>query len=135
MAHECIIDFRKFKHSANVTVDDVAKRLIDYSFHAPTMSWPVPGTLMIEPTESESKKEIDRFCSALISIREEIRQAEQDKSQNAILKSAPHNSERCFAGKMAFPLLQTKSLLSFALAPREKILASGFPDRKCLWGH
>ena len=109
VAHECIIDFRKFKHSANITVDDVAKRLIDYSFHAPTMSWPVPGTLMIEPTESESKKEIDRFCSALISIREEIRQAEQDKSQNTILKSAPHNLKDALQEKWPFPYSKQKA--------------------------
>ena len=81
VAHECIIDLRKFKNSVNITVDDVAKRLIDYSFHSPTMSWPVPGTLMIEPTESESKEELDRFCSAMISIRKEIKETEERKKQ------------------------------------------------------
>ncbi len=103
VAHECVIDLRKFKHSADITADDVAKRLIDYSFHAPTMSWPVPGTLMIEPTESESKKEMDRFCSALISIREEIRRAERDKSQRALLKSAPHNLKDAVREEWPFP--------------------------------
>lgn len=93
VAHECIIDVRSFKASAHITVEDVAKRLMDYGFHAPTMSWPVPGTLMIEPTESESLKEIDRFCESLISIREEIREIEQGKAnkEKNILKNAPHS--------------------------------------------
>lgn len=109
VAHECIIDLRKFKNSANITVDDVAKRLIDYSFHAPTMSWPVPGTLMIEPTESESKKEIDRFCSALISIKEEITQAEKDKTQVKLFKSAPHNLEDAMKEEWSFPYSKQKA--------------------------
>ena len=69
VAHECILDLRQFK---SVTVEDVAKRLMDYGFHAPTISWPVPGTMMVEPTESESKEELDRFCDALIGIHAEI---------------------------------------------------------------
>ncbi len=92
VAHECIVDFRKFKNTAGITIDDIAKRLIDYSFHAPTMSWPVPGTLMIEPTESESKKEIDKFCSALISIKKEIEETEKNP-KFSILKNAPHTLE------------------------------------------
>ncbi len=76
MAHECIIDVRPFQKSAGITVEDIAKRLIDCGFHPPTMSWPVAGTLMIEPTESETKAEIDRFCDALLAIREEIRAIE-----------------------------------------------------------
>jgi glycine dehydrogenase len=72
VAHECIVDPRPLEDACGVTVDDIAKRLIDYGFHAPTMSFPVPGTLMIEPTESESKAEIDRFCDAMIAIRQEI---------------------------------------------------------------
>ena len=76
VAHECIIDLRQIKEATGVTVDDVAKRLIDFGFHAPTMSFPVSGTLMIEPTESESKSELDRFCEAMIAIREEIRAIE-----------------------------------------------------------
>ena len=103
VAHECIIDLRKFKNSANITVDDVAKRLIDYSFHAPTMSWPVPGTLMIEPTESESKEELDRFCSAMISIREEIKEVEDKKSKGELIKSAPHTLEDATAERWPFP--------------------------------
>lgn len=95
VAHECIIDLREFKLSAGVSVDDVAKRLIDYGFHAPTMSWPVAGTLMIEPTESESLKELDYFCEALISIREEIREIENKKysTEDNVLINAPHSIE------------------------------------------
>ena len=95
VAHECIIDLRPFKKSAGVDVDDVAKRLMDYGFHAPTMSFPVPGTLMIEPTESESKEELDRFCEAMIQIREEIREVEQGLSgrERNLLKNAPHTAE------------------------------------------
>ena len=92
VAHECIIDLRPLKSSAGVSVEDVAKRLIDYGFHAPTMSFPVAGTLMIEPTESESKIEIDRFCDAMVAIREEIRSIEQGRAprDNNMLKNAPH---------------------------------------------
>lgn len=95
VAHECIIDTRPLAASAGVTVDDVAKRLIDCGFHAPTMSWPVAGTLMIEPTESETKAEIDRFCEAMLAIREEARDIEEgrmDKANNP-LKNAPHTVE------------------------------------------
>jgi glycine dehydrogenase len=95
VAHECIVDLRQFKKSAGIEVEDVAKRLMDYGFHAPTMSWPVPGTLMIEPTESESRAELDRFCDAMISIFGEIRAietGEADKEDNA-LKRAPHTAQ------------------------------------------
>ena len=95
VAHECILDVRPFKDSAEVEVEDIAKRLIDYGFHAPTMSWPVAGTLMIEPTESESRAELDRFCDAMISIRKEISDIETgalDKNDN-MLKNAPHTAE------------------------------------------
>ncbi len=91
-AHEFIVDLRPFKKSAEIEAEDVAKRLIDYGFHAPTMSFPVPGTIMIEPTESEDKAELDRFCDALLSIREEIKAVEEgqsDKKDNP-LKYAPH---------------------------------------------
>ena len=92
VAHECIVDPRAFKASCGVTVDDIAKRLIDYGFHAPTMSFPVPGTLMIEPTESESKAEIDRFCDAMIAIRREIAEIEAGrcKADASPLRHAPH---------------------------------------------
>lgn len=92
VAHECILDLREFKKNADIEVDDIAKRLIDYGFHPPTVSWPVAGTVMVEPTESESKAELDRFCDAMIAIREEIRAIENgnvDRTNN-LLKNAPH---------------------------------------------
>lgn len=95
VAHECIIDLREWKSRAGIEVEDIAKRLMDYSFHAPTMSWPVAGTLMIEPTESESLSEIDRFCDAMISIHGELVAVEEgrmDKDDNP-LKNAPHTAE------------------------------------------
>jgi glycine dehydrogenase len=92
VAHEFILDVRPFKDSAGVSVDDFAKRLMDYGFHAPTMSWPVAGTLMVEPTESESKAELDRFCDAMISIREEVRAIETGAAdhEDNVLHNAPH---------------------------------------------
>jgi glycine dehydrogenase len=94
VAHECILDLRPLKDSSDVSVDDVAKRLMDYGFHAPTMSFPVAGTLMVEPTESESKAELDRFIDAMISIREEIRAIEDGRMNRADnpLKHAPHTA-------------------------------------------
>jgi glycine dehydrogenase len=94
VAHECILDLRPLKEKSGIAVEDVAKRLMDYGFHAPTMSFPVPGTLMVEPTESESKAELDRFCEAMIAIREEIRAVEEgrlDREDNP-LKNAPHTA-------------------------------------------
>ncbi len=95
VAHECIIDTRAFRSTAGVSVEDIAKRLIDYGFHAPTVSFPVPGTMMIEPTESESKEEIDRFAEALIAIRGEIREIEVGEADqgNNLLSHAPHTAE------------------------------------------
>lgn len=95
VAHECIIDLKGMKKLAGIEVDDVAKRLIDYGFHAPTVSWPVPGTMMIEPTESESKDELDRFCDAMIAIKHEIDEIAKGKypRDNNVLKHAPHTAE------------------------------------------
>lgn len=95
VAHELIFDMRSFKHSANIEVEDIAKRLMDYGYHAPTVSFPVAGTLMVEPTESESKYEMDKFCSALLSIREEIREIEEGKADKVdnVFKNAPHTIE------------------------------------------
>lgn len=94
-AHEFIVDLRPFKNTAGIEAEDVAKRLMDYGFHAPTMSFPVPGTIMIEPTESEDKAELDRFCDALLSIRQEIRDLEEGKADKANnpLKHAPHTQQ------------------------------------------
>jgi glycine dehydrogenase len=105
VAHECILDVRPFKKSAGIEVDDVAKRLMDYGFHAPTMSFPIAGTLMVEPTESEPREELDRFCDAMIAIREEIRQVEEGvwpKDDNP-LKNAPHTIEACVANDWKHP--------------------------------
>lgn len=95
IAHECILDLRPLKKSASIEVQDIAKRLMDYGFHAPTVSWPVAGTIMLEPTESESKEELDRFCDAMISIRQEIEEIETGKAdkEDNLLKNAPHTAE------------------------------------------
>ncbi|KAF5839949.1 glycine cleavage system, P protein [Dunaliella salina] len=109
-AHEFILDLRPLKESAGVEAEDVAKRLMDYGFHGPTMSWPVSGTLMIEPTESESKEEIDRFIQAMISIREEAREIEQGKADrhNNPLKHAPHCAEVVLSDKWDRPYSREK---------------------------
>ena len=94
VAHEFIVDMRHFKN-AGITVDDIAKRLMDWGFHAPTMSFPVASTMMIEPTESEPKGELDRFCEALIAIRDEVREVEQGRvsAEQSALRHAPHTAE------------------------------------------
>ena len=95
VAHECILDLRVLKATSGIGVEDVAKRLMDYGFHAPTMSWPVVGTLMVEPTESEGLEELDRFCDAMIAIRDEIRAVEKgevDRERN-VLTDAPHTAK------------------------------------------
>lgn len=101
VAHECIIDVRRFKATAKIEVDDIAKRLIDFGFHAPTMSWPVPGTLMIEPTESESKEELDKFCDAMIAIHKEIVDIENKKldEMDNPLKNSPHTAKMVMSDK------------------------------------
>ncbi|KAK6341592.1 glycine decarboxylase subunit P [Orbilia brochopaga] len=100
-AHEFILDPRELKETAGIEVVDIAKRLMDYGFHAPTMSWPVPGTLMIEPTESESKEELDRYCDALIEIRKEIKEIEEGKASREVnmLKMAPHPMKDLLQGE------------------------------------
>jgi glycine dehydrogenase len=111
VAHECVIDLRPLTQQAGITVDDVAKRLVDYGFHAPTMSFPVAGTLMIEPTESESMEELDRFCDAMISIRSEITRVasgEYDAHDNP-LKNAPHTAEMLISGEWKHPYDQQEA--------------------------
>jgi glycine dehydrogenase len=110
VAHEAVMDCRDFE-TAGVKVEDIAKRLMDYSFHAPTMSWPVPGTLMIEPTESESKAELDRFCEALIGIRDEIRAVESGKADRTDnpLKNAPHTSMALVADEWTHKYTRTEA--------------------------
>ncbi|MEG0248398.1 MAG: glycine dehydrogenase (aminomethyl-transferring), partial [Pseudomonas sp.] len=115
VAHECILDLRPLKDSSGISVDDVAKRLIDFGFHAPTMSFPVAGTLMIEPTESESKEELDRFCDAMIAIREEIRAVENgtlDKDDNP-LKNAPHTAAE-IVGEWSHPYSREQAVYPVA---------------------
>lgn len=99
-AHEFIIDARPFKASAGIEAVDIAKRLQDYGFHAPTMSWPVPNTLMIEPTESESKEELDRYVDALVSVRHEIGEIEEGKQprDGNVLRNAPHTQADLIVG-------------------------------------
>lgn len=136
-AHEMIVDCRPFKISAGVEAEDIAKRLMDYGFHAPTLSFPVAGTLMIEPTESENKEELDRFCDALLSIREEIREVENgiaDKLNN-VLKNAPHTQNIVLIGewnrpysreKAVFPLPYVKSTKFWPTVSR---IDSAYGDR------
>ncbi len=104
VAHECIIDLRQWK-SAGIEVEDIAKRLMDYGFHAPTVSWPVAGTMMIEPTESEPKHELDRFCDAMISIHQEIEAVAGGKAdaKNNLLKNAPHTARQIAASDWNHP--------------------------------
>ena len=111
VAHECIVDVRPFKASADVAVEDVAKRLMDYGFHAPTMSWPVAGTLMIEPTESEAREELDRFCDAMVAIREEIREIETGVAdpRDNVLKNAPHSAFHLLAEDWRHPYSRDKA--------------------------
>ena len=111
-AHEFILDLRDFKASAGVTEADVAKRLADYNFHAPTMSWPVGGTIMIEPTESEDKAELDRFCEALISIRAEISEIESGKMdrEDNVLKNSPHTIQEVMAEEWTHPYSRAKAV-------------------------
>jgi glycine dehydrogenase len=112
VAHEFILDLRPLTKATGVTVEDVAKRLMDYGFHAPTVSFPVPGTLMIEPTESESKEELDRLCLALASIRQEIREIEEGKAdrQDNVLKNAPHTALEATADEWAHSYSREKAV-------------------------
>ncbi|HAZ46167.1 MAG TPA: glycine dehydrogenase (aminomethyl-transferring) [Cyanobacteria bacterium UBA11369] len=105
VAHECILDLRSLKKSASIEVEDVAKRLMDYGFHAPTISWPVAGTMMVEPTESESLQELDRFCEAMIAIRKEVEAIENGfaDARDNVLKNAPHTAESLIAGEWKHP--------------------------------
>ncbi|MCS6920913.1 MAG: aminomethyl-transferring glycine dehydrogenase [Elioraea sp.] len=113
VAHECIIDCRQFQASAGVTVEDIAKRLQDYGFHAPTMSWPVAGTLMIEPTESESKAELDRFCEAMLAIRAEIAAIEKGQwpRDDNPLKNAPHTADEITAETWSHPYSRRQAVM------------------------
>jgi glycine dehydrogenase len=122
VAHECIIDLRPIKDTSGISVDDVAKRLIDFGFHAPTMSFPVPGTLMIEPTESESKQELDRFCAAMISIREEIQAIESgalDPTDNPLV-NAPHTAAALVDSQWPHPYSREQAVFPSAAVKAHK---------------
>ncbi|MCC3457693.1 MAG: aminomethyl-transferring glycine dehydrogenase [Microcoleus sp. PH2017_29_MFU_D_A] len=111
VAHECILDLRLLKKTAGIEVDDIAKRLMDYGYHAPTVSWPVAGTVMVEPTESESKQELDRFCDAMIAIRGEIAEIENGNvdAQNNVLKNAPHTAESLMVDEWNHPYTRAEA--------------------------
>jgi glycine dehydrogenase len=137
IGHECILDVRQFKATSGVDVEDIAKRLMDYGFHAPTVSFPVAGTLMVEPTESESKEELDRFCDAMLAIREEIRAIEEGRAdpENNVLKNAPHTMQvvtsdewdRPYSRELAaFPTQQTRDHKSWPTVGR---VDGAFGDR------
>jgi glycine dehydrogenase len=124
VAHEFILDTREFKDTAGVEAMDIAKRLQDYGFHAPTVSWPVTGTLMVEPTESEDKDELDRFCSALELIRDEIRDIEEGRMDrvNNPLKNAPHTQRVVCASKWDRPYTREKAAFPAKfVAPETKL--------------
>jgi glycine dehydrogenase len=125
-AHEMILDCRPFKISAGIEVEDIAKRLMDYGFHAPTMSFPVPGTIMIEPTESESKQELDRFCDALISIREEIAEIEKGiaNAKDNVLKNAPHTLNEITKDSWNHAYSRSKAAFPIAYTREKKFWAS-----------
>jgi len=121
VAHECILDLRPLKDTSGVSAEDVAKRLIDYGFHAPTLSFPVPGTLMVEPTESEPLVELDRFCDAMIAIREEIRAVEQGRwpQDDNPLKHAPHTAASLLAADWTHPYTREQAAYPVAALKRE----------------
>ena len=122
VAHECIIDLRQIKASCGITVDDVAKRLIDYGFHAPTMSFPVADTLMIEPTESENKRELDRFCDAMINIRKEIEAIEKNVAdpENNVLRNAPHTHKDLIAESWNHPYSREQAFFPMPVLHQDK---------------
>ncbi|NEN76391.1 aminomethyl-transferring glycine dehydrogenase [Pelistega sp. NLN82] len=122
VAHECILDVRPIKDSSGITVDDIAKRLIDYGFHAPTMSFPVAGTLMVEPTESEGLRELDRFIDAMIAIRAEIAQVEKGEvdANDNVLKNAPHPAESLLSEEWTHPYSRKEAAYPAGMDPLNK---------------
>ena len=126
VAHECIVDLRPLKERSGVEVEDVAKRLMDYGYHAPTVSFPVPGTLMIEPTESESKHELDKFCDAMIAIRNEITEIELGLAdrENNVLKNSPHTAETVTSDEWDRPYSRQKAAFPAPWLREEKFWPS-----------
>ena len=136
VAHECILDLRPITQATGVTVDDVAKRLVDYGFHAPTMSFPVAGTLMVEPTESEDLAELDRFCDAMIAIRDEIRAVEAGEwaVEESPLRRAPHPAADVVVSDWTRAVLARAGRVPGRRRARGpgQVLAAGEPDRRCV---
>jgi glycine dehydrogenase len=138
-AHEMIIDCNEFKKDG-IEVEDIAKRLMDYGFHSPTVSFPVAGTMMIEPTESESKEEIDRFCDALIHIREEIREIQEGAADalNNVLKNAPHTATTALSDFWDFPYSREKAVFPLSFVKTNKFwpavgrIDSAYGDRNLM---
>jgi len=122
VAHECIVDLRPIKESCGITNEDVAKRLVDYGFHAPTMSFPVPDTLMIEPTESEARRELDRFCDAMIQIRKEIQDVEDGKvdAEDNVLRNAPHTHDLLLLTPWPKPYTKQEAYFPMATSREDK---------------
>src|SRR5690606_4263809 len=139
-AHEMILDCREFK-KFGVEVEDIAKRLMDYGFHAPTVSFPVAGTLMVEPTESEAQEELDRFCEVMISIREEIREIEAGKAdqKNNVLKNAPHTLKVAMVENWERPYSREKAVFPMSFLRDSKVwptvsrIDSAYGDRNLVW--
>jgi glycine dehydrogenase len=131
VAHECILDLRPLKDSTGISAEDVAKRLIDYGFHAPTLSFPVPGTLMVEPTESEPLVELDRFCDAMVQIREEMRKVEQGQwpQEDNPLKNAPHTAR----DRVDASLFAGRSRVPGGIAAPAEVLVAGRPRGQRVW--
>jgi glycine dehydrogenase len=137
VAHEGIVDTRPVKHSAGIEAEDIAKRLMDYGFHPPTLSFPVAGTLMVEPTESESKEELDRFCDALIAIREEIREIERGQAdrEDNVVKRAPHTLAQLVSDDWNRPYSRERAAFPSAATRVHKVwpavgrIDSAFGDR------
>ncbi|HUP01156.1 MAG TPA: aminomethyl-transferring glycine dehydrogenase [Gemmatimonadota bacterium] len=143
IGHECILDTRPFRQSAGIDVEDIAKRLIDYGFHAPTISFPVPGTMMVEPTESEPRAELDRFVEAMIGIREEIREIEEGAADRAdnLLKNAPHTLREVTADEWLHPYSRARAAFPVPASrdhkvwPAVKRVDAAYGDRNliCTW--
>jgi glycine dehydrogenase len=122
VAHECIVDLRPTKEACGITAEDIAKRLVDYGFHAPTMSFPVPETFMIEPTESEAKRELDRFCDAMIRIREEIAEIESGTAdpEDNVVRNAPHTHHLLLKGDWSKPYTKEQAFFPLAALREDK---------------
>ena len=132
VAHEMIFDLRPLKQASGIDETDVAKRLMDYGFHAPTVSFPVAGTLMVEPTESEPKEELDRFCDAMIAIRQEIQAVIDGKAdpKDNVLKNAPHTAAAVTADDWTHPYSREQAAFPLPFVRAQEVLADGRAHRQ-----